>query len=58
MQNTEFTTGQIHPIECVRESWALIKDEYWILFAISVVASLLRWTTAVRTSPDRAKRAR
>ncbi|HEX3102263.1 MAG TPA: hypothetical protein VHQ01_10740, partial [Pyrinomonadaceae bacterium] len=41
MQNTEFTTGQIHPIECVRESWALIKDEYWILFAISVVGAMI-----------------
>lgn len=37
----EFTTGQIHPIECLKESWALIKEEYWLLFAISLVGLLL-----------------
>lgn len=41
MQNTEFTTGQIHPIECVKEAWALIKDEYWMLFAVSVVGAMI-----------------
>ena len=37
----EFTTRQIRPIECVKESWALIKDEYWLLFAVSLVGILL-----------------
>jgi len=41
MQNLEFTRGQIRPIECVKEAWALIKDEYWILFAISLVGALI-----------------
>ena len=41
MQNQEFTTGQIHPIECVKEGWALIKDEYWLMFAISIVGALI-----------------
>ena len=41
MQNTEFTIGQIQPIECVKEAWALIKDEYWILFAVSVVGAMI-----------------
>jgi hypothetical protein len=38
---TEFTTGQIRPIECVKEAWALIKDEYWMLFAVSIVGALI-----------------
>ncbi|MBV9241964.1 MAG: hypothetical protein JO314_08145 [Acidobacteria bacterium] len=37
----EFTTGQIQPIECVKQGWALIKDEYWLLFAISMVGALI-----------------
>ena len=41
MQNEQFTTGQIRPIECVKEAWALIKDEYWTLFAISIVGAML-----------------
>lgn len=38
---TEFTTGQIRPVECVKEAWALIKDEYWMLFAVSIVGALI-----------------
>lgn len=45
MQTHEFTTGQIRPIECVKEAWALIKDEYWLLFAISIVGGLLAGVT-------------
>lgn len=45
MTNTDFTTGQIRPIECVKEAWALIKDEYWMLFAISMVGALLAGVT-------------
>ena len=41
MQNAEFTTGQLHPVECVKEAWALIKDDYWLLFAISLVGALI-----------------
>lgn len=41
MQTPEFTTGQIRPIECAKEAWALIKDEYWLLFAISMIGALL-----------------
>lgn len=37
----EFTTGQIHPIECAKEAWALIKADYWILFAISIVGAMI-----------------
>ena len=41
MQNLEFNTGVIKPIECVRDGWALIKDEYWLLFAITLVGLLI-----------------
>jgi len=41
MQNLEFTRGQIRPVECVKEAWALIKDEYWLLFAISIVGAMI-----------------
>jgi hypothetical protein len=36
-----FNTGAIRPVECLREAWALIKDEYWILFAISIVGAAI-----------------
>lgn len=45
MQSRDFTTGQIRPIECVKEAWALIKDEYWLLFAISLVGGLIAGVT-------------
>src|SRR2546423_402226 len=41
MQNLEFTRGQIRPIECVKEAWELIKHDYWLLFAISIVGALI-----------------
>ena len=41
MDAAEFTTGQIHPIECVKEGWALIKDEYWLMFGISIVGAMI-----------------
>jgi hypothetical protein len=40
-----FNAGAISPIECVREAWALIKDEYWVLFAISIVGGLIAGVT-------------
>ncbi len=41
MRNQEFNVGVIRPIECVREGWELIKSEYWLLFAISLVGGLI-----------------
>lgn len=37
----EFTQGQIRPVECVKEAWALIKADYWMLFAISLVGAMI-----------------
>jgi hypothetical protein len=36
-----FQTGVIHPAECYREAWDLIKSEYWMFFAITIVGLLL-----------------
>lgn len=41
MQNTEFKTGVIRPVECFQEGWELIKDQYWLLFAVSLVGALI-----------------
>ena len=41
MMATEFTTGQIRPIEIYKESWELIKDQYWLIFAITLVGMLI-----------------
>src|SRR5438045_1745434 len=39
--NPEFTTGRIRPIECAKEAYELIKDEYWLLFAVSLVGAII-----------------
>ena len=41
MYNTEFQTGVIHPVECMKEGWELIKDQYWLIFAITFVGMLI-----------------
>ena len=41
MPNIEFKTGVIRPIECMREGWELIKDQYWLFFAITLVGMLI-----------------
>jgi len=35
--NVEFRTGVIKGTECLRESWALIKDQYWLFLGIVFV---------------------
>ncbi len=37
MPPIEFKTGVIRPIECFKEGWELIKDQYWLFMGISVV---------------------
>lgn len=41
MNNTEFRTGVIKPVECVKEGWELIKNDYWVLFAVGLVGGLI-----------------
>lgn len=45
MQNTEFRTGVIRPVECFKEGWELIKAQYWLLFAVSLVGMLIGGAT-------------
>ncbi len=37
----EFRTGVIAPVECFKEGWALIKDQYWLFFGIVFVGMLV-----------------
>lgn len=41
MEQHEFNTGAIKPIEVYKEAWELIKDEYWMIFAIVIVGALI-----------------
>ncbi len=45
MTNTEFRTGVINPIECVKEGFELIKKDYWLLFAIGLVGGIIGGVT-------------
>jgi hypothetical protein len=45
MQNTEFKVGVIKPVECYKEGWELIKSDYWLLFAITLVGVLIGGAT-------------
>jgi hypothetical protein len=45
MTNTEFRTGVINPVECVKEGFELIKKDYWLLFAIGFVGGLIAGVT-------------
>ena len=38
---TEFRTGVIEPVACLKEGWALIKDQYWLFFGIVLVGLLI-----------------
>lgn len=41
MTNTEFRTGVIKPVECVKEGFERIKKDYWLLFAIALLGGLI-----------------
>ena len=41
MSDIEFKTGVIKPVECLKEGWELIKDQYWLSFAITFVGMIL-----------------
>ena len=38
---TDFRRGVVEPVECLKEGWALIKDQYWLFLGISLVGMLL-----------------
>lgn len=37
----EFQTDVIRPIECMKEGWELIKDQYWLILGITTVGMLI-----------------
>lgn len=41
MNPNEFRTGVIRPVECFKEGWELIKPDFWLLFAITLLAMLI-----------------
>lgn len=41
MNQIEFKTGVIRPVECMKEGWELIKDDYWLIFGITLVGMLI-----------------
>ncbi len=38
---TEIQTGVINPIEIFKEAWTIIKDDFWLLFAISLLGMII-----------------
>jgi hypothetical protein len=42
---SEIRTGVIRPVECMKEGWELIKSDYWILFAITLVGAIIGGAT-------------
>jgi hypothetical protein len=43
--NLAFNEKAIRPVECLKEAWQLIKNDYWLLFGISLVGALLAGAT-------------
>lgn len=37
----EFRRGVVAPMECIKEGWALIKEDYWLFFGITIVGLLI-----------------
>ena len=37
----EIQTGVIRPIECMKEGWELIKNDFWLLFGITAVGMII-----------------
>ena len=36
-----FNRGAVRPMECLREGWRLIKDDYWLFFGITFIGMLV-----------------
>lgn len=41
MVTTEFKTGVLRPVEIYKEAWAMIKGQFWIIFAVTLVGILI-----------------
>ena len=49
MNDIEFRTGVIRPLECFKEGWELIKPNYWLIFGITALA-MIGWAL-LRSAP-------
>lgn len=38
---SDFNIGVVAPFECLKEGWALIKDQYWLFLGLALVAMLI-----------------
>jgi hypothetical protein len=43
----QFNRGVIKPVECLKEGWDLIKDQYWLIFGICAVGILIASAFAI-----------
>jgi len=41
MNETQFNTGVIQPVECFKEGWEAIKSDFWLLLGITIVGGLI-----------------
>jgi uncharacterized membrane protein len=41
MSNEQFNVGVIKPVECLKEAWEMIKPQYWLLFAITIIGVMI-----------------
>jgi hypothetical protein len=41
MTEQNFNVGAIRPVECYKEGWEMIKDQYWLMFAVTLVGMLI-----------------
>ena len=41
MPTPDFRTGVIRPVEVYKEAWAMMKDQFWLIFAITLVGMLI-----------------
>ena len=46
-ESVEFRRGVVSPLECIKEGWALIKDDYWLFFGITVIGMLIASAFAI-----------
>jgi uncharacterized membrane protein len=46
-EHFDFRVGVIKPVECIKEGWALIKDQYWLFFGITIISMLIAGTVPI-----------
>src|SRR5258705_1275646 len=40
-EQSDFRVGVIQPVECIKEGWALIKDQYWLFLGLTIVTMII-----------------